>query len=645
MKTYIAEELLAMSKAEIWALPLGRCRIQFQDATIDAWARTTIFSWYCWEVHRRWPNTPLLSRHHQGERPMAGDTMEDMLSDIVWDSYDAYSKNGHYDLEEHGRCAYQISNEIFNDLTNNCSEFVTSISILDFLQAHRHPAIRQANEEVQNAEFVNNATIERAYAKIGDALRNDPELKHNAIASALRAKLVSNGQIMQCLGPRGFVTDADSHMFKNAIRVSYTKGLTKLEDSMKDSRSATKALFFSKNAVADSEYNNRIIQFSASILQNLHMEDCGSKGYIHFTIKNRRTLMDMRGIHYYVPDTREERTITANDTHLVGTTVQMRSVFTCLHRDRIGVCVKCMGDIGLSIMRGDNLGHVSATETQAKIGQSILSTKHLDGSGSVEEFVLQPYALDFLHVTNETEFVLSPKLEGRPFHIVVSDKDVPNIHDLQYVTDARELAATRISEISSMIFRVPHGEGEMAVEVIVSAGNRKPHFSMGMLEHIKRVGWRVTEEGNYCIDMTGWDANQNIMEMPMTQFSMPEYMKSIETFIKSKPSPKLPMIVDYPTPSAALMAFHDLVTVKLNINVSHLQVVVLTTMIESVERNDYNLPIDRSKGTFVSHTALMENRSLAAYMAFQDQPQGIFGVKSYIHTVRPPHILDNLLLG
>jgi hypothetical protein len=126
---------------------------------------------------------------------------------------------------------------------------------------------------------------------------------------------------------------------------------------------------------------------------------------------------------------------------------------------------------------------------------------------------------------------------------------------------------------------------------------------------------------------------------------MPEYMKSIETFIKSKPSPKLPMIVECPTPSAALMAFHDLVSVKLNINISHLQVVVLTTMVGSVERNDYNLPIDRSRGTFVSHTALMENRSLAAFMAFQDQPQGIFGVRSYIHTHRPPHILDNLLLG
>lgn len=641
-----ARDIAAMPINDVWELPDGPMKLEFDDGVVETTTRETIFSRYIWEFHRVYPHTPLKKSHHIAGMRLGGGTHLELIGRALWDSYD-YSPVpvDHDGMEERSRLAYVVTNMLYNDMSTRLEAWVSGISFIDFLEIVNNPVIKDINDNVRPNEDGSGNTIENSYAKISAYLKDPNNFRGNGVAKAARSGMVSMGQILQCVGPRGYVTDIDSTIFRNPILHGFARGILSLEDSLKESRSASKALFYAKDQMARSEYFNRNIQLSAATLCNMHMTDCGTTTTTPFPVM-AGDLKDLQGMWYFDDEKKDFRAIRTGDKHLIGKTIKLRTVFNCIHPDVYGVCVKCFGELGLSFPKGTNIGHHCSSALQSKVGQRILSTKHEDGNASVENIVFNALESQVVHIGNDPSKVyLNPKLKGRKLSLSIAEKEAPNLHDLTFVDNTNVLVPGRYSELRRVKFSLEHRGAVDHILVQMYIGTRYGFISQELLNHIKKVSWSMDAVGNYVVDLTEWDVTQPMFVIPKKHYSTVDHMQAIEAMIKGKSRNGVPSILDYETPGQALVALHDLVASKLSVSISHLQTIILSTMVEDRDRRDFNLPRDRLNAKPETYRSLMSLRSLAPTMAFEGQVNALYSPSSYIVKNRPRHPLDALLLG
>ncbi len=639
--TYQARDIWNLTKDEIWALPEGPMTIAFEDGVIETHKRATVFSYYMGTYHRLYPETPLLMRHHLGDRRIGKSTHLEILGDAMWDCIDTYGKR--VDVEELCRLAYETTNEMYNDFTNRLKAYVSTITILDFVDVLEQPEVKKANEEVRP----NQASIDWTYQKITKVLRDKDQLLDNAVAKMAKSGLVSIGQIQQCVGPRGFLTDIDSNIFRRPILTGYAQGIRSLYDSMIESRSAAKALIFAKDPVAESEYFNREMQLVTSTLCRLHEGDCGSQQFIPFKVR-AGDLKKIAGKYYRNGDQLTE--ITENDRHLINTMIEMRSVLRCQHPDPYGVCSTCFGSLAAAVPKGTNLGHVSTTVLCERVSQKVLSTKHEDGSSKVDRFdVLTDFDKQYIREgTDETTLKLSEALSGKKVWLTLADSQAPSLTNIDY-NDVRKLSLSHISRLIEVAFTVEDEKGNRGkpAYVPVSMGSRVSSLSYEALEYIKRKGWELSRDNNYVIDLSEWDVELPLFQLPLKHTDMVEYMKSIKTFVKSTDKPsrgKTPRTLrEFEGPIPALVGFYNLVSSKLTVNIAHLETIILSCMIRSEEEQDHRLPRPIEEGEVGTYNRNMEMRSLSTVMAYQNQRDRLKDIQSFIVKDRPDHPMDNLV--
>lgn len=642
-----ARDIVAMSINNVWELPDGPMKLEFDDGIISTTTRATIFSRYIWEIHRKYKKTPLCIRHHIGNDRLGSGTHLKLLGAAVWDCRDAYSTKGStVNMEDLSKLAYDITNMIYNDMTVKLEEWVSSICYYDFLDVLDHPIIAQANALARPNEETVDHTIDKTYAAIKKVLLDPKELLGNGVAKAAKSGLVSMGQILQCVGPRGYATDIDSSIFKKPILSGFAHGIVSLEDSMKESRSASKALFFTKDPMAKSEYFNRNIQLSAATLSTVYQGDCGTTKFFDFKVV-AGDLVDLEGMWRYDETTKKQSPIRLSDKQLIGKTIKIRTVFSCLHPEPDTVCSMCVGEIGLSVPADTNIGHLSSSELQSKVGQKILSTKHEDGSASVEPIVFDDLAKQYVKLgTDPSNVYLTENFKGMRITLTIPEEDAPSLYDLTHVDDVSILVPCRYSELKYVKFTVFKDDCLIHTGIVpVFVGTRYGVLTTDALRYIKETGWHVEDDGAYVIDVTHFDRSKVLFEIPMKYYSTIEHMKAIESFIKGKARNGVKSIVDYETMPEALAGFHDLVASKLSVNISHLQTIILSTLVEDADNRNYHLPHDRSTARPAQYARLMAMRSLAPTMAFQGQVDAIYAPESYIVTDRPKHPLDSMLMG
>lgn len=631
----------------LWNQPFARHTLQFDDGILETDTRKTLFSRYIWEIQRLYPETPLLMRHHIGNERLGGDTHLRMLR-AIWDCWHTYrGKKKAPHLEQLCLLGYEITNRIFNEMSTNLEPWVSSIDYFDFLDVMNHPQIKEAMENVVPNNDISGISIDDTYAIIKKVLITDDSLKGNNLARAARAGLVRMGQIVQCVGPRGYPTDIDSYIFRDPILKGFAHGITKLADSMTESRSASKAIFFQGDPMADSEYFNRQLQLLCEVVREVVPGDCGSKIYIPWTIQ-QGTLKYTTGIWRWDESQKKEVVITEEDRQLVGKTVQIRSVFGCKHKDRNAVCARCLGEIAHSIPAGTILGHTSAIATASPATQRVLSVKHEDGSASVEPIVFNDIEASFLVHQQDPAFVaLKPHLKGNKITIVVSHDDSPNLHDLEYVEDVSLLSPSRYFALRYVKLFVDNGKGGEHIPhpLRLFVGSRYGFFTPKAMQHIKKKGWVYDNQGNYVIDFTEWDFEEALVEIPKRHYSAMDHMTAIKSYIMGIKFQGEPSIIDQKGPVQALAGLQDLVFQRLSVHLSHLQVTILATLAEDPFNNDFRLPLDRLNRRPVAYDKLLAMRSIGGAFAYQGQWSVVHSPLSYLVTDRTPHPLDNMLLG
>lgn len=656
MNHYKARDLLNMPYEQLWALPSEWHVIEFDDGEkLLARDRITKLSVLNWFPLKAYPDAPILKSYHMGSKRVTAKSLVSYLNRVIWGIHDFTSEEA--DPEHLAKLAIQAVNWLYNESTVNLAPYVATLSMFDIAEVYNHPAIREANENVEESTY----GIEQvAYKKIGAAFDDPANFRGNSIIEGYRSGTQKLEQLLQAFGPRGYPTDINSDIFAHPVTVGYVDGIWDLYGSMIESRSGTKALLYNKELLRVTEYFNRKSQLIAQYVQRLHKGDCGGGILIDFPVF-KNTLKSLRG-KYYLKDakTGELDWIRGDETHLIGTKIQMRSVIGCVHPDPSGVCSRCYGRLSFSIMRGTNIGQVSAVSMGDKITSSVLSTKHTDATSAVEQFQITGSVARYLRTGSQSETLyLKQDLANQGYRLIIKSSEAMALADVLMINDLSAYPAESASELTHIGLVRTGTDGEEHGDILpVSLYNRKSSLSTEMLGHVKRVGWVEDKRDNIVIDLQGFDFSQPFLTLPYKHVNMYEFMKRVQSFLHSGDngdgsklsSDKVGFtsktyLKNYKDPVDALAAFVSLINEKIKLNVVHCEVLVYAMMIVSAQTKDYRLPIPGITGQFEKYNKLMDNRSLSSKLAFEKQHEPLNNPGSFLYQDRNDHPYDIAVMG
>lgn len=649
-----ARDIVNMTEDEVFALEKGvDLSISFADKVMVATRKSTIYTWYLWHIHRMFRNVPIHSNHHLGDAKVTPRSHMDIMGNIRRTVIEHNGIEKQHVIERLNTAIYDAYNMQYNGLTVQLEEYITSISIIDFIEVEFNPEIKRLNDELINNPNAAPPDIDKAHKGIARVLKEDPSLAHNAVARTLRHKLVREGSILQSVSARGFVKEVDSFQFPVPIKTGFIRGMNTYTAFATESRTATTAEFMTKNPMRKSEYLNRELQLLTSSVKRIHFGDCGSTESIIFIGPDKEHMKDLEGTHRFDKDG-VEHVIRADDYHLAGKPLNIRSIWTCKHPDRYGLCSACYGELSNNIIPTDHIGHISAVEQQSDQSQLILSFKHFVNSVSLMQFdITDEAALFFSRRPKISQHGIFVKPEYKNASIVIYAEEGQNLDDLQYLDSLDKISENRFTAITSMGFIVGPPDKERRELVGTQVNNRTPFLTMDMLVYITQHGYTINEKGAYVIDLSEWDFDKPVLALPKKQFSAEEYSDLIKRFIKGtrtgkrKPTDSA-VVTDFEHPDNALQEFHNIVSERLNVNLIHLQLILYGAMAYRPEEGKYNIPMpeDRRDGQFVKTSAKMKRGNYAVSMAYQTQIETLFDPVSYLQDGdRPTSEYDHILMG
>lgn len=654
-----AERLLEYSTEDLWNRLEGDFILTFSDGELVTNERECFYSSYIWDMLRRYPNTPISIKHHikslNGEGETAAGAHLKLINKVLWSVYDSYGvvyPDRRVLLNDLSLMAYQITNTMYSDLSYRLEAFVTSLDITDFISITKAPVIENALRDMEPTE----EGIAGVNELITNQLNSDPMFKYNPMALAVRTGIARMGQALQCLGPRGFLTDVDSNIFQHPITSSYIHGIRSLHDSMIESRSSAKSLINSTKPLQDSEYFSRRQQLITMNVKNLHLGDCGSTDYLLWQVRDVRyegttqiskgDLPTIAGKYYLDEETNSLKVIKTSDKHLIGKTIKMRSVVAgCRHPDPYGVCSTCYGETGLAVPDNTNLGHIACVSMTAILGQLILSTKHYDGSSVVEGIVLKAAEKKYLSAeVNGSRYFLNERLKGKDVRLYVAIADAQGLPDIKLVNDVNLLNISRISSFETAGIGIFDNKGiEEITGLDVYVNNRHSSMTHELLKFIKEKGYQITKEGRYQFDMTGWDFSIPIFTLPMSHYNVSDHQQALAQLLESTAG-EMEKRSSLTSPTATLIELHDLTNRRLHVNLSVLEIVLYSSMAVSAMDDNYDLPKPWTTSGLGVMRKLLRNRSISAQMGFQDHRLTFTDPTSYINTNRMSHIFDCAIL-
>jgi len=567
---------------------------------------------------------------------------EFILKDIVDNVFKV--KNDFTQLSNLQKHMFDILNTIYNDIGCEHINYSTSTNILDYVEIQSDERLLSAIDVVREKRDVD--SINNAYDVLDNILTNDPNYKHNAIAKAYVGGMVNPNQIKQLLGPRGYVTEIDGSLFKYPIASSFTLGLSNMYDMAIESRSGAKALFLSNKAVQDSEYLARELQLVTMVVQHLEMTDCGNKEYVSWYVRpatdeSKGDLHNLVGKRYLDEDTNTEKIISNNDTHLIGTSIKLRSAIKCKLKNSKHICSACFGELSYGIHDHSNLGHYCTSTVTQKITQSILSTKHLTSSATTNSIKLEGDALKFFTIKEKNGIAFRANVLGKKqskMYIIITQQEAFGIKDIVNVKDIPKIEATRVSRIESLNIVIETRAGRESYIIPIKDGGKYGSFTHKFLEYIVTNGYKLDDNDRYIIDVSNWTYAAPIIVMPELEFSFLELAKNVKTLLKRIKISKGTKSVE--TPETMLQKLFDMLNSKLDINIALLEVMIYAFTIKSYETKNFELARGVREQEIVGITDIMPNRSLGGLYAWEYVVKSITNSSSFRKFHRVNHPLD-----
>lgn len=648
MKTFHVRTLLSLTTEQLWECLIGKFKIRFDDnEEIETNYRETLYSSYFWDFFRKYPDAPVFKRHHVTTtlrgKPLSSKTHIELLADIYWDVIRAYGITTARGRDPFVKLIYEVTNNCYVEMAKKAEPFIVSIDTLDFIEVIRHPKARAVLDNIQP----NREDIVLAYKVLMEILTSDPDMSENALARAVRSKMVNSNQVLQCVGPRGYLTEVDGVLMPTPVTRSYTQGLRSLHNMIAESRSAAKALYFSEAPLEDAEYFARRLQLGCMTVERAAPGDCGSTKYVLWPVKPPRVkngetvyvgdLEFIQGMYYMDDETNQLKVVTTADKHLYGKSIRLRTALGCCHANKHEVCEVCFGAMSEHLTPEDNLGHICAATMTRQTSQSVLSTKHYDANSSAEPIALSLIAEKYFSVgKGGSTYVFKKPPAGTTLRMTISKDDLPGLTDVNTVSDVRDLSLDRVAQIENVGF---NENNDPMVEVKVAVGARKGMFTRDFLAYIKKHGWFVDEHQNFVFELTGWDWSKQAIAIPEMEYSFSQHSSQVAKVIESS----MKNIGDRLKPNSAgvtLIELHDLVNSKLNVNVACLAVIIYASMIADGSNDQYGLARNSPTASLGVADKTIWCRSLSPQLAYKKQHEVVIDPRSFYLLDRPDSVFD-----
>lgn len=638
MITVKAEDIFNLDLEQIWNLKEEKINVQCTDGIVETHTRAIIFTWYTTEYNRIYGTPYTVDQILPLGEILRNNTSVKYIERSLFNTYDHIKDLSK--MEELCLLAYQVTNSIYNDFTSRVIRYAGTINIFDFIDVFEEPSIKEANDSLLPTD----ESIMATYKVIDRVLtdKNTKTLKKNNLYLNYISGMVSPGQIKQCVGPRGYLTDIDSNIFRYPVLSSYVGGIRTLADSMMESRSAAKSVIFNSIKISVTEYFNRELQLFNTILSRVEEGDCGTNDFLNFTVQEK-DLGNIAGKYMYT----NNGLVVVKDTdrHLIGKTVALRSSLKCKHPNQYTVCSTCFGELFISIPVDTNIGYVSSGILGEKGSQTLMGTKHLDGTSKTDDFEISVLDKRYIKLENfrqDDAIVNSIKLIGSfdKTTLVLSGKEAQGLSEIDYkeVSDLNIASLTAIRNIQLI-----KGDGEFTetIDITVAGGIRVGWLSEDFLRYIKTVGYQVSDKGNYIVDLSKWFKTKPFIILPMKQTDIAKYVRDVKSYVMTcgKKTARSKTIGT----DKLLMGLYKLITSKLQVNLAHIEIIMLAEMVTSLEPRDHNIPTDRTTGEIATYRDNVMFRSMGSAMAYQGQGRILTNPEVYLYKDRPNSIFDEFL--
>lgn len=237
-----------------------RVFVEMYDGVVEGTGRSTLMSHFYWDFQRRFPQIPVLMQHHLGLRRFDERSHIEHLGNVLWTVYDMC--DGTFPSDELAKMGLGISNKIFNFLSVNIEEYVTSSSMLDYEELMTDPEFQKI---IMETDWTFEG-LEKTGQQIRKSLERPDKYPNNSLKKHCQTGIVNWGQMIQQIAFRGFATDRNHKFFYYPITTGFAGGITKFEHFLMETCSGTKALEAQDTPLKTTEYFNRRSQIAASVL-------------------------------------------------------------------------------------------------------------------------------------------------------------------------------------------------------------------------------------------------------------------------------------------------------------------------------------------------------------------------------------------
>jgi len=651
MKVYAARDLIHWPLEEVERLPL-RHVLRFDDnEELEVTQFETMWSHLFWQIFKPYPTARLLARHHVFSvlktESLSTDTHQrlttSVLETIVEDAGLRYPEQKEPLLE----LIYDVTSDAMNTLSLLTEEYVTSIDVLDFVQIAHDPYVIKLREEA----YADPRKIDYVYNEFHRYVISSEHFRDNGLARAMRAKMVNNKQVVQCVLFRGYGTEVDGAIFRQPSWSNYVFGNTRFYDLAADSRLGAKAHYYADTALKDSEYMARQFQLFSTVVDKIIRVDCGATKLVPWVVRGEER--DTAGAvtypgdlpmligKYYKSEDGSLKWITGKEKHLVGKKIEFRSLLTCSLKNPHHVCEVCVGKLAENISRFANIGHLGSITTTKETTQNILSIKHVNTSATAIRVTLSDHERTYLNAGGDgTAIYLNPTLKGSKFTLTISRDEAPGLVDLAMIDDLSQISLPQISQIKKLWLTLVDKGRELQTDLDVQQKNKPSMLSREFLVYLKHHPWTMDAQNNFVFDMSEWEYSFPIFVMENKEVSYVDLAASIDKLVRANQQMvKKRQIKDAPV--ILLQELFALINSKLKVNVLSMETIVYALMVKS--------PTDYSMGRGVENPvlgiaeSLTKYRSLGAALAYENQYDTLTNPISFFKGSRPDSPMDVFL--
>ncbi len=650
MHKYNARDLLNRGNSCLYEDLPDSFEIEFEDnVTITSSKKKLIYSNYFWRFHREYQNLPILSTHHVSnvikDKALTSKTHAILLTIIGKDVVKYYGFELPKDINKIALLDQQITNQIFNEVTQLAEDSITTIDILDFIEINDYPPVKSLVDNTKP----NKESISNTYTKVRSILLTDPEIKDNNLVKAVRSSMVNINQVLQCVTIRGFLTELDGAILPNPVMTNFVEGLGTLYDFLAESRSAARSLFFNDTKISDTEFFARRLQLLSMVVECIDYNDCGSTEYLNWRVNPPNKdiakginypgdLTFMFGKLYLDEETGELKEITKDDPSLYNKVIKLRSPLYCKAPNPHQICKTCFGRMSLNVGEKSILGHQAPATTTNQSTGAVLATKHLSMSSTGQTIILSKEAQRVFKINKEENlFILQPYLKDKKVRIMLNREEVNGLADVFTYDNIDKINLNRISSITGVAVVYTEKATDINVVIDLVETNKKPIMTLEFLKHISFHKWTTDIKGNFVFDMSSWNFDNPVFKLPEIEYNFSDHSSQMAEKIESSMK-KIDERSRPDSPDSTVQDLFMLVNSKLDVNLACLEVIIYASMIDDVDKQGLNRH-SKSRALGVSRS-LIAGRSLSNAYAFQEQDTFLVNSESFIKGNRPDSVLD-----